>query len=157
MNLRPAIWFLILLGAGCAVVALFAPLLTDRGSRGGHTIRIIRNLRQIDVAKELWTRDHSTTGSVKVSSQDLVPYMPSRHGTNEFVTPVAGERYVINPMGVEPQAELTLSVGRWPSGAVIQLHGPVLLPNEQGGANRRQPVQSETNRTSPAAASGRSP
>jgi hypothetical protein len=158
VNVRPAIWFLILLAAGWLLFKLFAPLLSDRESRGGYAIRIINNLHQIDLAKEMWARDHIATGSVQVSAQDLGPYLSPRRGTNELVTPVVGERYVINPTGVEPQAQLTHSVGRWPSGAVIRLYGqPTILLPKQGGANGRQPPLSDTNRAPAVAAPHRSP
>jgi hypothetical protein len=48
---------------------MLGPLLVGGGpSKGG---RIRNNLRQIDRLKQLWASDHTLTGAVEVSEQDL--------------------------------------------------------------------------------------
>ena len=129
------------------------------GSRKSIVISVVNNLKQIELAKEMWASDRSPTGALQVSAQDLAIYMGQPLGSSNLVRSVMGERYIINPLGVAPEAQLARDSGRWPSGTVIRLHGPptMLLPNQQSGANGRQPSGSETNRASSAAGSRRSP
>jgi len=128
-----------------------------------HTVRIVENLKQLYAAKQMWASDNGATGSVQVSEQDLAPYFQSPYGgARPLYSNVAGEVYTVNPIGVSPEARLTRKLSRFfPEGAVIRLgpggHGFEILPPKQGGANGRQPFSSETNRTSSAAASRRSP
>ena len=80
-----------------------------------------------------------------------------------LLKPVIGERYIIHRLGVGPEAQLTQTYGKLPAGTVIRLRPEsnqlyrVFLPNQQGGANGRQPFRPESSGTSPAAASRRSP
>ncbi len=129
------------------------------GSNKSKVISVVNNLNQIELAKELWASDHGATGAVQVSVQDLARYMGQPASSSSLVKPVMGERYIINPLGVAPEAQLARDSSRWPSGTVIRLHAQptVLLPNQQGGASGRQPIRPETNSASAAAASRRSP
>jgi len=76
--------------------------------------------------------DHGATGAVQVSAQDLAIYMGQPAGSSNLVKPVMGERYIINPLGVAPEAQLARDSSRWPSGTVIRLHThpTMLLPNK---------------------------
>jgi hypothetical protein len=108
-------------------------------------VSVLSNLRRVELAKELWAADHSATGGVQVSVQELAPYLGRSHDSNNLVRPVMGERYMINPLGVAPEAQLTRALGRWPSGTVVRLypegHPPshLVLPEPRGGADQRQP------------------
>ncbi len=124
-------------------------------------MRIVSNLRQIELMKEMWARDHSVTGSVQVSEHDLAPYAYG-YSSNGLARPVIGERYIVHRLGVGPEAQLTRAYGRLPAGTVIRLRPDtnrlfrVLLPNPQSGASGRQPFSPKTNRASVTAASRRS-
>ena len=161
---RDRVSFLLLLllatfGLAC-LAALMLPALTGGGP--SKTIRIVNNLRQIELMKQMWASDHAVTGSVRFTEHDLAPYAYG-YSSNGLARPVIGERYIIHGLGVGPEAQLTQPYGKLPAGTVIRLRPEsnrlfrVFLPNQQGGANGRQPIQSETNRTSAAAASRRSP
>jgi hypothetical protein len=147
-----------------ALVLFFAwsmlPMLTGGGPT--KTMRIVNNLRQIETVKQMWASDHGLTGAVQISEQDLASYFPG-YSSNGLVRPVIGERYIIHRLGVGPEAQITRTYGRLPAGTVIRLRPEsnrlyrVFLPNQQGGADGRQPIRSESNRISEAAASRRSP
>jgi hypothetical protein len=158
--------FLLLLLLGAFGVACLAALLLPARVRGGPSKRgrIVNNLRQIDGAKQFWALEHHSTGSVQLTSQDLATYL--RHlgharSRDGFVASVDGERYLINALDVPPEARLSRQLGNLPAGAILRLDTDAQTnggqPNPQGGANGRQPFGSETNGTSPAAASHRSP
>jgi hypothetical protein len=88
-------------------------------SRGpGKINAIITNLRQIDGAAEQWAIDHHQTGAVLVTREDLAPYL--RVASGHWVTPVAGERYVLNVLPQSPEAMLTREVEGRPQGTVIR-------------------------------------
>lgn len=123
--------------------------------------RIINNLRQIQGAKEQWALENHETNDVVVTREMLNGVFP-HGGYDAFVRPVAHERYTINTLWKPAEAELTKKVdGYYPRGTLVRLgtntHEEIILPNQQGGANGRQPFSSDTNRTSAAAASRRSP
>jgi hypothetical protein len=147
-----------------ALVFLFVWGILPRLSGGGpsKTVRIINNLRQIELMKEMWASDHGVTGSVQVSEQDLALYVYG-YSSNGLARQVVGERYIIHPLGVGPEAQLTRGYGKWPAGTVIRLRPDtnqlfgIFLPKEQGGVNGSQPFSSDTNRTPAAAGSRRSP
>jgi hypothetical protein len=136
------------------------PVLSGGGP--SKTMRIVSNLRQIEVMKEMWASDHGVTGAVRVTELNLAPYAYG-YSSNRLARPVAGERYVIHRLGVGPEALLTQAYGKLPAGTVIRLRPEpnrlfrVLLPNEQGRARGWQPVTSTTNSSSAAAASRRLP
>jgi hypothetical protein len=155
------LWLLPLAAFGLAcLVALMLPPLAGGGP--STTMRIVANLRQIELMKQMWASDQGVTGMVQITEQDLAPYAYG-YSSNGLARPVAGERYIIHRLGVGPEAELTRPYGKLPAGTVIRLRPEsnqlfrIILPNEQVGVNGRQPFGSETNRASPAAASRRSP
>ena len=122
---------------------------------------IVNNLRQIQGAKEQWAFEHHETNDI-VMTRQMLEGMFGPRGYDAFIRPVAHERYTINTLWKPAEAELTKKVdGYYPRGTVVRLgtntHEEIILPNQQGGANGRQPFSSETNRTSAAAASRRSP
>lgn len=96
---------------------------------GGPSTRgkILSNLKQIDVLKQLWASDHSLTNTVEMSEQDLASYLPQGHRLNEIIKPIIGELYRINPLGVSPEAILTQRLGKYPAGASIRLQGWALF------------------------------
>jgi len=136
-----------------AALSLFIP--NYCGSPRSPTLAMISNLRQLDGAVQQWALDHGQTGAVVATQEDVAPYL--RHPLKSVV----GERYIIRALSESPEARLTRKVEGWPLGSLIRLDTNdgfhVILPNEQGRANGRQPFRSETNRTSAAAASRRSP
>jgi len=121
---------------------------------------IVNNLKQIDLAKQGWAFDHSITGAVQVTEQDLAAYFPHREGSNGLVIPVAGEQYAINLLGASPEARLTRGFGRFPKGALIRLGAgglgyetiPPNLAVRRAGAN---PSAEVTNHLPPTAGSRR--
>jgi len=142
-----------------------AAFLLPAFSGGGRTRigGILSNLKQIDIAKQQWAEEHGATNSTLVSPEALALYFSGQRKPGQLVFPVVGERYFINNVGAAPEAQLTRGLGKWPEGTIIRLHRTtnrlyeVILPKEQGGANGRQPLGPETNATSAAAASRRSP
>jgi len=127
--------FVLLIVIGCAIVIAgqMLPSLTGGGPSIG--TKIVHNLKQIDLAKQMWAQDHNVTNSTHVSAEALIPYLPSRRKPGKLLAPVIGERYIINSVGVPPEAQLTTKLGKWPAGTIIRLHpstnGPyeVILPN----------------------------
>jgi hypothetical protein len=150
----------------CAVLLLFGlvwaacrPNFVHSGP--GTMSGIINNLRQIQGAKEQWAFENHETNDVVVT-REMLDGIFGRGGYDAFVRPVAHERYTINTLWKPAEAELTKKVGgHYPRGTVVRLgtnaHEEIILPNQQGGANGRQPFSSETNQTSAPAASRRSP
>jgi hypothetical protein len=124
------------------VVLCAGKLLLGMLSGGGPTakMRIVLNLRRIELMKENWASEHSVTGSVRISEQDLAPYAYG-FSSNGSVTPVIGERYIIHRLDVAPEAQLTRAYGKLPAGTVIRLTTDtnrgyrIFLPNEQGRAS----------------------
>ena len=160
-SVRFSLLFLLLVVVGLWFLYIFfAPMLVVGGP--AKTMSIVNNLRQIELMKQQWALDHGVTGSVRIAEHDLAPYAYG-YSSNGIARPVIGERYIIHRSGVGPEAQLTQAYGKLPAGTVIRLRPDtnrlfqIFLPNEQGGANGRQPFSSETNRTSAAAASRRSP
>ena len=160
-SVRFSLLFLLLVVVGLWFLYIFfAPMLVVGGP--AKTMSIVNNLRQIELMKQQWALDHGVTGSVRITEQDLAPYAYG-YSSNGIARPVIGERYIIHRSGVGPEAQLTQAYGKLPAGTVIRLRPDtnrlfrIFLPNEQSRANGRQPFSSETNRTSAAAASRRSP
>jgi hypothetical protein len=153
--------FLLLVVVGLWFLFIFiAPMLVGGGP--AKTMSIVNNLRQIELMKQQWALDHGVTGSVRIAEHDLAPYAYG-YSSNGIARPVTGERYIIHRSGLGPEAQLTQAYGKLPAGTVIRLRPDtnrlfrIFLPNEQGGANGRQPIRPETNRTPEAAASSHSP
>lgn len=156
-------FLLLLLLAICGLACLAALLLPALAGGGpSKTSRIVNNLRQIELMKQMWASDHGATGSVRITEQDLAPYAYG-YSSNGLARPVFGERYIIHRLGVGPEAQLTQTYGKLPAGTVVRLWPEsnrlfrIYLPNQQGGVDGRQPIESETNRTSAAAGSRHSP
>jgi hypothetical protein len=106
-----------LFGLAC-LVALLLPALTGGGP--SKMSRIVNNLRQIEVMKQMWASDHGVTGSVRITEQDLAPYAYG-YSSNGLARPVFGERYIIHRLGVGPEAQLTQTYGKLPAGTVVRL------------------------------------
>jgi hypothetical protein len=84
---------------------------------------IINMLRNIDGAKEEWAFDHGYTNnmvpSLKITAQDIAPYFYHENGKDPFVRirlvieksgnlhNPQGVVYVINPLGISPEARFT--------------------------------------------------
>jgi hypothetical protein len=141
---------------GVVVLVWLAGKVKFVGGGPSKTSTIINNLRQLDGAVQAWAYEHHQPDTAFARKQDVAPYLH-----NGWVVSVAGEHYTIGSVTQSPQAELTRELGGRPKGSIFRLGtnglSEIVLPNEQGGANGRQPVGSETNRTSSAAASRRSP
>ena len=154
------------IAAGAASVILLWVMHGVFNHLGGIPVRQIRkvlaNLKQIETAKQMWARDHAVTGAEQVRLGDLRSYLPP-HFSNELSQSVMGERYVINPIGIRPEAVLTRAVGGLHSGATIRFGAApdpsafTASPKQQGTADGGQPVRLETNGARAAAASRRSP
>ena len=160
-SVRFSLLFLLLVVVGLWFLYIFfAPMLVVGGP--AKTMSIVNNLRQIELMKQQWALDHGVTGLVRIAEHDLAPYAYG-YSSNGIARPVIGERYIIHRSGVGPEAQLTQAYGKLPAGTAIRLRPDtnrlfrIFLPNEQSRANGRQPFSSETNRTSAAAASRRSP
>jgi len=102
------------------------------GSHRAMAPRIFSNLKQIEIAKQMWAEDHSVTGAVQITKQDLDPYLrrPSSQYSN-FVSPIIYEHYIISPLGISPEAVLTQSWKAWPSGTVFRLNPMKMIPPNQ--------------------------
>ena len=130
--------FLLLLLLGIFGLACLVALLLPALAGGGpsKTLRIVNNIRQIEVMKQMWASDHGVTGSVRSTEQDLAPYAYG-YSSNDLARPVFGERYSIHRLGVGPEAQLTKTYGKLPAGTVVRLRPEsnrlfrVFLPNPQ--------------------------
>ena len=98
---------------------ILGPFLVRGGPSTGGRIR--SNLRQINHLKQMWASDHSITGAVEITEQDLATLLPPSSRPGGVVVPVAGEQYRINPLGVSPEAILTRRLGKYPPGTIIRL------------------------------------
>ena len=144
---------------GVFIAVLIWSVLLPRLTGGGptKTMRIVNNLRQIEMMKEMWASDHRITGSVQVTEHDLAPYAYG-YSSNGLARPVIGERYIVHRLGVGPEAQLTRAYGKLPQGTVIRLRPDtnrlfrIFLP-KGGAVNRSQPIRPETNAASSTAAS----
>lgn len=112
-------FLLIILGA-ILLLCLLLPALS--GSHRSRVVVVINNLRNIEIAKEMWAHDHSATGGVKVSAQDLAPYLKPLFFSNLLARPVMSERYIIHPVGVPAQAQLIRLARGFPAGTIICSH-----------------------------------
>ncbi len=140
-KVRPGVLFTAFLVALVLILAWnMLPMLAGGGP--SNTTRIVINLRQIELAKDWWAFDHGVTGSVRVSEQDLAPYLRGNAGSNGLVKPVVGERYIIHRLGMGPEAQLTRGYGKLLAGTVIRLRPDsnhffrIFLP-PQGGLEAR--------------------
>lgn len=88
-----------------AVIILFAAIAVPSLKRAREREQwsaIVRNLRDIEAAKEQWALNNKKTGG-KPSVADLVPYMKNKTFPPAFVV---GETYDINPLGAPASATL---------------------------------------------------
>lgn len=151
-------WLIVAL---CLLFAWYFVLPKLAGSSKAKVPQAVGNLKQINLAKQAWALDHAATNGAAVTEQDLMSYrrMP---GSTGLVTSVDSETYRLNAIGMPPEAQLQKAFGsRFPKGTLIRWTAnagcEILLPNPQGGADGSQSFNSETNWTSAAAASRRSP
>ena len=106
----------------------------DSGRPKSKMYTIRSNLIQIERMKQMWASDRGVTGSVQITEQDLAPYAYG-YSSNGLVRPVIGERYIIHPLGIGPEAQITRAYKNWPAGTVIRLwmdRDPpfhIILPN----------------------------
>jgi hypothetical protein len=122
-----------------------------------NTVWLTSRVEVVELRMIRWDKYKSLWGEITQES----PAKPVKLGSDAEFLPLAGDRL-----------RLTLSTGfvlPWvPTGAVLervktnglnQSRNPIgfFVPNPQGGANGEQPFGSDTNRTSAAAASRRSP
>jgi hypothetical protein len=137
------------------LLLLVAELLPS-GSRRPKLPRVVMNLMQIDLAKQMWASEHAAANGAVVTEQQLIDRLrlPGRTG---LVAVVDSEIYRVNAIGTPPEALLERPFGpRFPKGTLLRWSTnagcEILLPNPQGGANGWQPLYSGTSRMSPAAA-----
>ena len=157
---RPVFMMLVVIGCAAVIVAYVLPSLS--GSRRAKLPEIIGNLKQIDLAKQMWASDHLATNGTVVSERELLGYLRPPPGSAGLVRPVDSEVYEPNAVGIPPEAKLERAFGsRFPKGTLVRWSTnagcEILLPNPQGGANGWQPLYSATNRTPAAAGARRSP
>jgi len=143
-----------LLGLLCKILPMLG------GSKKPVLLRVVNNLKQIDLAKQWWALDHGASNGVQVSFQDLAPYLGQGNTLTGVIVSVLSETYTPNPIGIPPEARLGKGVGRFPKDTSLRWStnrgSEVLLPSLQGESNNWQPTYSITNRTPAAAVSGRS-
>jgi Mg-chelatase subunit ChlD len=95
-------WMLL---AACAVIfialsGLFLPALAKSKSKAMR-INALSNLRELDMAKEMWAGDNKKGAEDAPTFKDLKPYLPGAK-----LPPVAGERYLIGKVGESASAEV---------------------------------------------------
>ncbi len=90
------------------------------------------NLIALDRAKQAWASEHGATNGFPVSKAEVGLPRPV----------VGGETYVVNPIGVLPEARLGKGVGKYAKGTALRLGraGLEVVPNEGGAANRSLPA-----------------
>ena len=125
--MKPVMLILLTVFALLVLFSLFAPSMAGGGPAKGP--KIFANLRRIEILKQMWAQDHSVTGAVQITEQDLAAYLHnSSQQYSNFVSPVICERYIINPLGVSPEAVLTNDWKRWPKGTVFRLNTMKIIP-----------------------------
>jgi prepilin-type N-terminal cleavage/methylation domain-containing protein len=78
---------------------------------------ILSNLRLVEEAKEVWAlQAHATTGALP-GEADLADYIRG----DSLPTPVMGEVYNINEIGVPASATLAVKLGNIPAGGTVSL------------------------------------
>ena len=137
------------------LVWLLAWILIPNFVRGGpgRLTGVINTLRQIDAAKQQWAYEHGITNTAQCTNNltetDLTPYLGGREdrvdrrgfGFDRSGRPPSGvgEKYVINPLTLSPEAYLTRefnerrdNAASLPKGTIIRLSNPgheVILPD----------------------------
>ena len=145
----------------CFLMVWYFVLPMLAGSSRAKVPQVVGNLRQIDLAKQMWAVDHAATNGVPVTEQDLSGYLrvPGRTG---LVAAIDSEVYRLNAIGTPPEAQLHRAFSsRFPEGTLIRWTTnagcEILVPNPQGGGNGWQPLSSLARRTPEATAPRRSP
>lgn len=161
---RPAV---ILIRVGyVAVLVLLAlmvyPALRRAKGRSGPTPRAIiySQLGTIDDAKKALKEGHSLPDDYWPTRAEIAAAHTGKtnYSFDALVKPSRwGEVYIVNRLGAPALALLTNAVGGFPEGRLLTAAD--LRPGAQPDppANQSQPVRSETNQTSAAAGSRRSP
>ena len=67
------------------------PTLT--GSRRAGLLAIVSNLRQVDIAKQMWASEHSATNGAQVTDEDLARYLGPHKGSTGLVASAFSEAY----------------------------------------------------------------
>jgi hypothetical protein len=75
--------------------------------------RIVDNLRRLDIAKRMWATDKGKPEGASVSMDDLASYLQKE------IEPVAGEEYILHPVGTPATARLAQSLGEHKAGSEI--------------------------------------
>ena len=101
-------------------VALLISIVVPNWPRSRHSKinAIENNLRQLAGAVEQWAIDHQQTGAVRVTKEDIAPYL--RVQPDHWVKQVAGERYILTVLPQLPEVVLTREVDGRPKGTVIR-------------------------------------
>jgi hypothetical protein len=146
---------------------VYPALKRPKGHDGRPARAVMRmNLEMIDEAKEVLKRQQGlpddywptrTQIAVAHNSEEAFRYTNRTNASfdHTFKQTRLGETYIVNKIGAPALAYLSNAVAGFPEGCLVTseelLSGAQLI----GPANGRQPIRSETNRTSSAAASRR--
>jgi len=76
---------------------------------------IVNNLRLLEGAKEQWALENKKDPGATPTLADVAPYL--KNGV--MPSPVAGETYLLNPVGTRPTAKLATPGGRFRAGSVV--------------------------------------
>ncbi|MCW5552864.1 MAG: von Willebrand factor type A domain-containing protein [Verrucomicrobiae bacterium] len=90
--------------AAAAILLLLAAITLPNFIRARNTSAsnaMMNNLRQIEAAKQQWAVDHNKLANAVPTMEDLKPYMKG----GELPASVAGETYVLGPVGLPPTVE----------------------------------------------------
>lgn len=117
-GIRPVFTVFLLLVCGLILAAYVLPAHSE--SRKSIASRISSNLLRIEVAKALWAASHGGSIPSDISLTDLADVYPGANTFGQVVTPVAGEHYAVNPLGIRPAARLIRPLGRWSAGTNLQ-------------------------------------
>ncbi len=121
-----------MLAAVCLLAALVLPHLAGSKRAGRPSLTVIQsNLRQLDIYKLQWVADHSVTGAVVLTEQDLEDYLfPTNAARYRLVRPARGEQYRVGAVGAPPEAILTRAIRPYPRGTILRELGGRLIAVE---------------------------
>ena len=138
-----------------AVVALlvcFSGLLLPALSKAKYksqSVSVLSNLRQIEIAKQIWAEDNKKGSRDTPTLQELAPYL-GRGSDGNLPKTSLGESYIIGNVGESPRAEVDANKARSFGGRQI-----VMLPSKDAGKQEialaddvRQLADSQTPRQS---------
>jgi hypothetical protein len=103
---------------GVGVGAALALPALARAKAAPQYSQIISNLRSIDLAKAQFVAKENKADGFPITMDDISPFLSST------ITPVAGEFYMPNPVGIPPQARLGQAMNGHPVGATISVANP---------------------------------